>query len=102
MIDSIITLAIYYDVEFEGQKISALAARGYQKSIAFDDSIIEDRGADINEGILLVNSGLMSKITFMMEKLKYTEEQATLEIERLKKESKIGPEVFDNLNTFEA
>lgn len=102
MIDSIITLAAYYDVEFEGQKIATLAAGGYQKSVMFDDSIIEDRTADINEGILLVSNALMSKLTFMVERLGYTEDQAKLEIARIRDESKVGPEVIDRLDDFGA
>ena len=102
MVDSIITLAIYYGVEFEGQKIATLAAGGYQKTVTFDDSIIEDRSAEINEGIMLVNSALMSKLTFMMEKLGYTEDRAKLEIQRIRDESKVGPEVFDQLDAFGA
>lgn len=102
MIDSIITLAMYYDVEFEGQKIATLAAGGYQKSVTFDDSIIEDRTADINEGILLASNALMSKMTFMMERLGYTEDRAKLEIQRIQDERKVGPEVIDRLDDFGA
>ena len=100
MVDSIITLASYYDVEFEGQKISTLAARGYEKAVTFDDSIIEDRAADINEGILLVSNELMSKKTFMMERLGYTEERAKQELARIQEEKTRGPEAIDLLNDF--
>ena len=51
---------------------------------------------------MLVNSALMSKLTFMVEKLGYTEDRAKLEIQRIREESSIGPEVIDRLEDFGA
>ncbi len=69
MVDAIIELSVRYDIEWNGQSIASLVAGGYDKSVYFDDGIIQDRQTDINEGILLVSNSLMSKKRFMMDKL---------------------------------
>ena len=90
LVTSIIQLAALYDVEYKGYKISALADIGWESKVTFDDSILQDRQTNINEGVLLTNSGLMSKKRFLVEKLGYTEEEAEQELEEIRKESGVG------------
>ena len=61
----------------------------------FDDSILQDRQTNINEGILLIGNGLMSKKRFMVEKLGYTEEEAVQELMEIEKESSISADMID-------
>lgn len=92
MIKSIISLSVYYDISYEGQKISAIVAGGYDIGITFDDSIVEDTQSNINQGIMLINNKLMSKHKFLTDK-KYgiclTEKQYQEEMARIKEESKV-------------
>ena len=89
MVRNIIDIAILYDMDFEGQKIAALAAGGYHVNVVFDDGVTQDRQTNINEGVMLVGAGLLSKYTFMTDK-KYgqglTPEQAQAELERIRSE----------------
>ena len=50
----------------------------------------------------MVINALMSKMTFMMERLGYTADRAKLEVQRIQDESKVGPEVIDRLDDFGA
>lgn len=97
MVHAIIELAEHYDLEFEGQKVSALAAGGYNVSVKFDDSIIQDRQADIDEGIKLISAGVMSKLKFMTDTLGYTPEDAEKEIKRIAQEKKVDSSVIDTV-----
>lgn len=89
LVRNIIDVAILYGMEWEGQSIESLAANGYHVEVVFDDGITQDRQTNINEGVTLVNAGLLSKYTFMTDP-KYgrglTEEQAMEEIDRINKE----------------
>ena len=91
LVRNIIDVAILYGMEHEGQSIESLAAPGYHVNIVFDDGVTQDRQTNINEGVMLVNSGLLSKYTFLTDK-KYgqglTEEQAKEELERINQESR--------------
>lgn len=97
LIDNIIDIAVMYGVDFEGQKISALVSGGYDVNISFDDSIIQDRQTNIDEGIKLNAAGLMSKRKIMIEKLGYTEEEADKELEQIAQESQVTGLTFDSL-----
>ena len=89
LVHNIIAVAGLYDVEWDGRKVSELAAEGYDVNIVFDDGVTQDRQTNLNEGVMLVNSGLLSKRTFLTDK-KYgqglTEEQAEQELERIRQE----------------
>lgn len=89
LVHNIIEVAGLYDVEWDGRKVSELAAGGYDVNIVFDDGVTQDRQTNLNEGVMLVNSGLLSKRTFLTDK-KYgqglTEEQAEQELERIRQE----------------
>lgn len=101
LVDNIITLGALYDMEIDGLKISALAARGYEISITMDDGITQDRQTNINEGITLVGAGLMSKKTFLTDP-KYgqglTEEEAERELQRIADEQRINSMTIDRIN----
>lgn len=95
VVDAIIQVASLYDVRWNGTSIRTLSALGWETKVVFDDSILQDRQTNINEGILLANNGLMSKKRFLMEKLGYTEEEAAQELEEIKQESGISADAFD-------
>lgn len=87
MVDAILDLAARYGITWHDTPVSALMAGGYDVNVKFDDSIIQDRAADINEGVMLVNTSLMSKKRFMVDTLGLTPEDADKEIEQIKKEN---------------
>ena len=58
-------------------------------TVDFDDSIIEDSNTTIDRNIKLVNAGLRSKVTAIMEINKCTKEEAEKEIKRIAEESQI-------------
>jgi A118 family predicted phage portal protein len=66
--------------------VEQLVADGYNVSVQFDDSIIQDRDAEINQGVMLTSSGLMSKKRFMMDTLGLTDEQAEAELAQIQRE----------------
>lgn len=94
---NILTLAQLYDVRWKGKNIAQLAALPYEIKITFDDGILQDRQTNINEGLLLYNSGLMSKETYMREILNYTDEQIAAELQRIKNESTVMDFDVNNL-----
>lgn len=98
IVNAIIEVASLYDMEWGGQKISALAANGWESKVVFDDSILQDRQTNINEGVLLVGNGLMSKARFLIETLGMTEEEAGKELEAIKAESAVTGSVLDMLD----
>lgn len=106
LIDNIIAVASLYDMQTEdGESVAALAAKGYEVNIAMDDGITQDRQTNINEGIMLVSAGLMSKKTFLTDP-KYgqglTEEAADQELQRIAEEQRVSSGVVDRLNLFTA
>jgi A118 family predicted phage portal protein len=93
LVRNIIDVAILYGVEYDGQSIERLAAPGYNVNITFDDGVTQDRQTNINEGVMLVGAGLLSKYTFMTDS-KYgqglTPEEAQAELDRIKAEGSGG------------
>jgi A118 family predicted phage portal protein len=89
LVRNIIDVAILYEVEHEGQKVESLVANGYNVNITFDDGITQDRQTNLNEGVMLVGAGLLSKYTFMTDP-KYgqglTPKEAQAELDRIKGE----------------
>lgn len=104
MIRNIIDVAILYDMEWEGQKIETLAGKGYEVNVVFDDGVTQDRQTNINEGVMLVGAGLLSKYTFMTDK-KYgqglTPEQAEEELKRIQSEQPGNVDALDIFNSAE-
>lgn len=101
LVRNIIDVAILYDMEWEGQKIATLAARGYHVNVTFDDGVTQDRQTNINEGVMLVGAGLLSKFKFMTDP-KYgqglTPEDAEAELARIKAEGSAN--VNDTMKMF--
>lgn len=95
IVDAIIQIAELYNITWKGYSIRQLAQSGWETKVVFDDSILQDRQTNINEGILLTTNGLMSKKTFMVETLGYTEEEAEKELEEIRNEQSMGAAMFD-------
>jgi A118 family predicted phage portal protein len=89
MVHAIFDLAVRYGLTWDGVPVERLLSGGYDVSVTFDDSIIQDKEAELNQGVLLVNSGLLSKYTFLTDK-KYgqgmTPEEAEAELKRIAQE----------------
>ena len=102
LVRNIIDVAILYEMDEDGQSIESLAAPGYNVQVTFDDGITQDRQTNINEGVMLVGAGLLSKYTFMTDP-KYgqglTPEDAQAELERIKSEG-TGANMMDALDLF--
>ena len=88
MIHAILELSVHYGLTWNGQSIESLIAGGYEVNVTFDDSIIQDRQQDINQGTMLVGAGLMSKKKFMVDTLGYTEEDADKELQQIAAEGR--------------
>ena len=95
IVDAIIQIACLYDLQWDNHSIRTLAALGWETKVVFDDSILQDRQTNINEGILLTSNGLMSKKRFMVEKLGYTEKEALQELKEISEESSITLDRFE-------
>lgn len=70
-------------------------SRDLNVTVDFDDSIIEDTNTTIDRNIKLVNGGLRSKLTAIMEIDKCSEVEAKKELERIAQENQI---TADNIN----
>ena len=105
IVRNIIDVAILYEMTDEnGTQIATLAANGYNVNIVFDDGITQDRQTNINEGVMLVGAGLLSKYTFMTDP-KYgqglTPEQAQEELQRIREEGRGAVDPLAIFNTAE-
>ena len=89
LVHSIIEVSLLYDLDYKGTKITSLVSDDLEINVVFDDSILQDRQTNINEGITLINNGLKSKFTFMTETLGMTEEEAKQELERINQERNV-------------
>ncbi|HFJ9375098.1 TPA: phage portal protein [Bacillus nitratireducens] len=75
------------------------ATEGYEVTVTFDDSIAEDQAAEINKQILLVTSGLTSKIKALMKIHGISEEEAGQLLKQIIEENKMAmPENVDFFN----
>lgn len=90
MVNAIFELAVHYGLTWKGKTIESLIAGGYNVAVKFDDSIIEDRNAEVNQGVALVGAGLMSKKKFMVDTLGYTPEDAEAELRQIAQEGKVN------------
>ena len=100
LVRNIVDVAILYEMDFEGQSIESLARNGYNVNIVFDDGVTQDRQTNINEGVMLVGAGLLSKYTFLTDR-KYgqglTPEEAEAELKRISEEQKTNAVVDTRL-----
>ena len=97
MVHAIFEIAVQYGLTYNGQSIESLIAGGYDVAIQFDDSIIQDKDADINRGIMEIGAGVLSKKKFMIDTLGYTEEEAKDELAQIAEERKTNSVVVDRL-----
>ena len=97
MVHAIFELAVHYELTYDGKPVKDLLAGGYNVSVQFDDSIIQDKNAEINQGIALVGAQLMSKKKFLMDTLGYTEENAEKELEQIAAETKANAVTVDKI-----
>ena len=86
MVDAIFDLAERYGLTWKGTPVAQLIAGGYSVAVNFDDSIIQDKEANVNRGVMLVGADLMSKEKFMVDVLGYTPEDAQAEIAKINAE----------------
>ena len=89
MVRNIIDVAILYGMEWEGQSVERLAAGGWEVKVTFDDGVTQDRQTNLNEGVMLVGAGLLSKYKFLTDK-KFgqglTDKEAADELQRIRNE----------------
>lgn len=97
VVNAIIEVAQLYDVQWQGYSISSLAQRPWETKVVFDDSILQDRQTNINEGVLLCGNGLMSRKTFLVKTLGMTDEEADLELQRIASERQMTGTTLDTL-----
>ena len=90
MVEAIFDLAVHYGLTWKGEKIETLIQNGYDVTVTFDDSIIEDKNAEINQGIALIGAGVLSKKKFMTDVLGYTPEVAEEELQQIGEERKVN------------
>lgn len=64
-------------------------------NVDFDDSIIEDTNTTVDRNIKLVNGGLRSKLTAIMEINKCSEQEAQKELERIAQDGQITGQDID-------
>lgn len=69
-----------------------------EATIDFDDSIIEDSNTTIDKNIKLVQAGLRSKLTAIMEIDKCSEAEATKELKRIAQDGRITGQDIDWTN----
>ena len=98
LVDNLIAVAVLYDMDDgAGHKIEDLVKGGYDTNVFFDDSIIQDRQTNIQEGILLMTNQVMSRKTFMTERLGMTPEDAEKELAQIAKEGQVTGGTLDQL-----
>lgn len=97
MVHAIFDLAVRYGLTWEGKTVESLISGGYDVSVQFDDSIIEDKNAEINRGVSLVGAGLLSKRKFMTDMLGYTPEDADKELKQISEEQRTNSVVVDRI-----
>jgi len=97
MVHAIFDLAARYGLTWEGKTVESLISGGYDVSVQFDDSIIEDKNAEINRGVSLVGAGLLSKKKFMTDLLGYTPEDADSELKQISEEQRTNSVVVDRI-----
>ena len=89
MVRNIIDVAILYGMQWQGQSVERLAAGGYEVKVTFDDGVTQDRQTNLNEGVMLVGAGLLSKYKFLTDK-KFgqglTDKEAAEELQRIRDE----------------
>lgn len=102
LVRNIIDVAKLYKMTDEnGVSIESMVSPGYNIQVVFDDSVTQDRQTNLNEGVMLIGAGVLSKYTFLTNP-KYgqglTPEEATKELDRIAAENK--GTINDSLSLF--
>ena len=102
LVRNIIDVAILYGMTDEnGVSVESMAKPGYNIQVVFDDSVTQDRQTNLNEGVMLVGAGVLSKYKFLTDP-KYgqglTPEEAQAELDRIKAEN--AGTINDSLSLF--
>lgn len=95
--NNIIDLGVLYGMTFEGHTIAEMA-KDYEISVIMEDAVLEDNQTRIDRAIKLVANGFISKTTAMTDPkygLGMTEEEAEVELKRIKDEQQITATAFD-------
>lgn len=79
-------------IEFAKIYLELPADVEYDLSIGFDDSIVTDKNADIDNNIKLVSAGLKSRMQAMIDLYDWTEDRALEELNRIREESMMHAE----------
>lgn len=95
LVRGIVNIARLYGIQADGVNFAALSDDDYSVNVNFDDSVLEDRGAKIDEGIKLMSAGAMSKKTFLMNQMGMTEEEADQELARIAAEKQVTANMFN-------
>lgn len=90
LIESILAIAELYDLHS--------ATEEYEISVSFDDSIAEDKAAEIDKQVQLVQAELQSKKRAIMKIFGVTEDEAREIITEINEEQKMAtPEIDDSI-----
>ena len=105
LVRNIIDVSVLYGMtDEEGRTIESLVSGGYEVKIVFDDGVTQDRQTNLNEGVMLVGAGILSKKTFLTDP-KYgvgmTDEEADAELERIRQEGRGTVDPLAVFNTAE-
>ena len=87
--ENVLSEAIYRLIDviiLVGRMYGLISFGAYESSVRFDETIIDNRDSELKRCISLVEAGLMSKYTAMVDVLAYTPTKAEEEIERIYKE----------------
>ena len=93
LVHNIFAMAQLYDIEFEGERVSswfsetAPLSTQYECSLAWDDSVIEDKAAEQARALQEVDRGLMSKKTYLMTMRGLTDADADAELAKIAEEN---------------
>ena len=100
LVRNIIDVAVLYDVD----NVASLVSGGYDINITFDDGVTQDRQTNINEGVMLVGAGVLSKKRFLTDP-KYgigmTPEEADAELAQIRQETPASVNALDIFHTAE-
>ena len=96
---AIVELAALSGVEYRGRPVAELAERGFEVKATFDDGAVQDRQSCVDEGIRLVQAGLLSRFSFLTDPRfgqGLTESEARAEIDRIARQPGMGSQVWEN------
>ena len=100
LVRNIIDVAVLYGIG----NVAELIKPGYEINVTFDDGVTQDRQTNINEGVMLVGAGIISKKRFLTDS-KYgigmTNEEAEKELAQVRAETPASVNALDIFNSAE-